>query len=687
MNIIESLVSAEFIRAFAWTLLNSLWQGGLLALLTAGLLVTLRKYRPGIRYAFLYIMLLLIPVFFTGTFFLTYNPHNIEVLKIAENDAGLWQTDNNLAGNIHAVSMTDVHGTWYTYTVHLFENQAKWLVLIWFTGFFIFLLRFSGSIIYVYRLKTYQVYQVDDPWNYNLRKLAEKIGMRKPVWLAESALARIPMTIGYLKPVILLPLGTLSGVPPQQIDAIILHELAHILRKDYLLNIIQSFIELLFFYHPVTWWLSGLIRQEREHICDDLAVAVNQDHINYIKALTTMEELNSKAPLLASAITGSRKKLLCRVKRLLSPVKLRKGISEGIIVFILLVGLIFALSVNALSFIPSAYDLKGRESGEKVYNFLPYKTNAQPETIFTEEITPPKLERLAVTETPDTIISRSKSGKVTISVYTDSTSHLQQEQLDRMAESMDIQAQQLDHAREQYRVQMEKNCVANGNRDKECKVIVISKSDSTDAERDSVIVISNGSVLSLKGGDLFDWHLPVPPDCPVPPDAQMFKYYYSNPDMHGLEDCKEKFFSIEIDSIDGINDLDTVIYIGPEGRLFFDNKNMEWSSKEFEREMRGFGMDMERQQYNDTPVSPNEPRWVEHGKEQWQTPDERIIRQELIDDGLASPHKKYVIDIDSHSMYINGEKQSKDIFRKYKHLVQSLEITDFEGDGTYRLIF
>ncbi len=89
----------------------------------------------------------------------------------------------------------------------------------------------------MYRLKNYQVYQVDEHWNDNLRQLSDKIGIRKPVKLAESALARIPLTIGYLKPVILLPLGTLSGVPPQQIDAILLHELAHILRKDYLLNI------------------------------------------------------------------------------------------------------------------------------------------------------------------------------------------------------------------------------------------------------------------------------------------------------------------------------------------------------------------------------------------------------------------------------------------------------------------
>lgn len=701
MNPLESLVSAEFIRAFAWTLFHSLWQGGLVALIAAGLLVIHRKHRLGVRYAILYILMLLLPVFFIGTFLIIYNPANIGIQAGAQTQGTMWQSENSLAGNLQSIPVAEIPHAWYAYLVHLFENEAKWLVLFWFTGFLIFLLRFSGSFLYVNRLKNYKVFQVDERWNANLRELSGKIGIRQTVKLAESALARIPMAIGYLKPVILLPLGTLSGVPPQQIDAILLHELAHILRKDYLLNIIQSIVELMFFYHPVTWWLSGLIRQERENICDDLAVAVNQDHINYIKALTTMEELNSKSPLLASAITGSRKKLLFRVKRLLSPVKLRKGFNEGIIAFILLMGLILTLSLNALSFIPNAYDLTGREPGEMVYSLLPVGINSQSQASIAIEPTCLETEISPVTDTPDTIVARSKSGKVVISVYTDSTSQLQQEQLDKMAESMDKQAQQMDKAKKEYEIQVKKFDNDNEQLEKERKIVIIRTPDSTFSSQDSVIVIQNGKTLRPRHH--FEYNFEQP-ECPQPFDPHVFSYHYSYPEIPELDSLENQLFSFKYDSID------TLIFRGPEGQLFYNNKDFNLSSKEWQEHMKELGRNILKQQrdlerlyrdhegnikepesnpffYSIPPVPPVEPRLREHYRDSRIAPAEKIIRQELIDDGLASPHKKYVVELNSKGMFINGEKQSKEIYRKYKHLVESLELADLEGQDTYKLIF
>jgi hypothetical protein len=273
-------------------------------------------------------------------------------------------------------------------------------------------------------------------------------------------------------------------------------------------------------------------------------------------------------------MTGSKKKLLCRVKRLLSPVKLRNGFSEGIIAFVLLVGLIFTLSLNALSFIPSAYDLTGRESGEREYSLLPLHINTLSVASASVEMTRPETGISAVPETPDTIIARSKSGKVTISVYADSTSQLQQEQLDRMAESMDKQAQQFDKAREEYRIQVKKIDKAKCNIDKECKVIVIRKSDST---------------------------------CTIPPHAPQFRYYYSYPDLLDLEDCREKLFSFDIDSIDGIDAIDTLIFMGPGACMKLDEiEGMEWPSDEMEEQMKENQMDIERE-YRDAENLPIPP--------------------------------------------------------------------------------
>jgi hypothetical protein len=374
-----------------------------------------------------------------------------------------------------------------------------------------------------------------------------------------------------------------------------------------------------------------------------------------------MEELNAKSPLLASAITGSKKKLLYRVKRLLSPVKLRKGFSEGIIALILLIGLILTLSVNALSFIPNAYDLTGRESGESVYSLIPPHNIIQSIAGTEKEITSPETEKAVQAVTPDTIIAKSKTGNVSIKVYTDSTSKDQQEMLNHMAESMDKQAGQYNKAVQEYQIQIEKFDDEKENMNQECKVIVIRKSDSL---------------------------------CSVPPDGSQFNYYYSNPEPHDLGDCKQQFFTIKIDSIDGLDALDTVIFMGSGACLNLGGiegleglEGMEWSAGELQKQMKEYQIE----EFLDTEYPPFPPP-DRHSREFYNeigtaAPAERIIRQELVDDGLATPHKKYVIDIDSHGMYINGEKQSKDTYRKYKHLVESLDVTDLEDDGTYRLIF
>ncbi len=685
ISLLESLFSAEFMRAFALTLFHSLWQGALFALVTAGIILILRKHKPALRYAILYLLLLLIPVFFIATFMLVYHP---EESRNIENSTGVTKTiqaEASQSGLTMGASAGDPAHAWYFSVVQFFENNARLFVMIWLCGFLFFLFRFTGSVFYVYRLKSYNNYPVDERWNTHLRRLSDRIGLDRTIRLAESGLARIPMTIGYLKPVILLPIGTLSGVPPQQIDAILLHELAHILRKDYLLNIIQSVIELLFFYHPLTWWLSGLIRQEREHICDDLAVNINQDQLNYIKALTTMEELNSKSPMLASAFTGSKKKLLARVKRLITPVKLRKGMSEGIIAFLLLITLVTTLSLNALSIIPSSFDLTGRESGERIYNFLPYHP-----------------------EVPDTITAKSHSGKVSISVYSDTINEEKQKALQEIAESLDRQAGKYDKPTQEHIVWTEgaegdTKIIKSRN-----QVIVISKSDSADSEKDSVVVIINGE-------DTPRHHMRYEyrTDCPVPPGSPDMHYFYSNPGpLPEGEEMKIKVFSYKNDSID------TLIFINPESEFNWQAaEELKWHSREMEESLRDRELEMleyersaeamqdhmkdiqieiehEQQQdfenmefyFNEPPIPPTAPE-IAFMPEPPVRAAEKIIRQELRDDGLTERGRKYVIEIGSKAMYINGEKQPKEIYRKYSKLVESLEGTNFDGDDTFKLIF
>jgi beta-lactamase regulating signal transducer with metallopeptidase domain len=616
MSFLESILSAEFIRTFAWTLFHSIWQGALIALLTGGIMLIFRKHRPALRYLFYYVLLVLLPVLFVITFLAIYNPGNQVVVTGAGAGMAGWETISGKVAQTTAPAANIHNVKWYTIPARLFENNAHWLVLIWFIGFLFFLLRFSGSVFYVYRLKHQRLYPVEKPWQEKLGHLSSSLGIKKKISLSESALAQIPMTIGYLKPVILLPLGTISGVPPQQLEAILLHELAHILRRDYLLNLFQSVIEMLFFYQPVTWWLSGLIRQEREHICDDLVIAVNHDHLNYIKALTNMEEINLKSPKLAHALTGPDKKLLYRVKRMLMPSKLRNNPGEGIIAFVLLICLAFVLSLNALSVIPDAYDLTGRESGGKIHNLAGFNLSQvkhnEPEK---NQDRPSGISPVSRTSA-DTVTVTSKSGKVTISVYIDSTGTANQKDVQVIVEALDDHIGNIEHQRNEY----------------EKQVIIMNKNTDQLDSLSKIIIIKNGDSVKVYQNDTI------------------------------------LMFPEGFDS--------TFTAINPYGIYGFDTPEIP-----------------EFPEYRDMPDSryfgeiPHEWRWTQRAPEPKMDDSERIIRQELFDDGLTNTWKKYVIEINSKSMYINGEKQPKEVCKKYRKLVESLGQGSLEGDDTYKLIF
>ena len=125
----------------------------------------------------------------------------------------------------------------------------------------------------------------------------------------------MPTVVGWLRPAILLPIAALAALSPSQVEAILAHELAHIRRHDYAVNVLQTLAETLLFYHPAVWWLSKRIRVEREHCCDDVAIAICGDPVGYAQALAELERWRSASPAMAMAATGGS--LLDRVRRIL----------------------------------------------------------------------------------------------------------------------------------------------------------------------------------------------------------------------------------------------------------------------------------------------------------------------------------------------------------------------------------
>ena len=138
--------------------------------------------------------------------------------------------------------------------------------------------------------------------------------MSRPVQLLVSSLVQAPVVVGWLRPAVLVPVGALAGLPADQVEALLLHELAHIRRHDYLVNLLQGVVEAILFYHPAVWWISGHIRVERELCCDDMAVAASGDVLTYARALAGLESARpAHAGMVMAASGGS---LVNRIARL-----------------------------------------------------------------------------------------------------------------------------------------------------------------------------------------------------------------------------------------------------------------------------------------------------------------------------------------------------------------------------------
>ncbi len=189
-----------------------------------------------------------------------------------------------------------------------------WIAPLWAAGVLFFHFALGGWMA-ARRLRLAGVCRAPGEWQQRLDGLAARLRVSKPAALLESCLADVPVVIGYARPVILMPVGLLAGLPVAQVEAILIHELAHIRRHDYLVNLMQTFVEGLLFYHPAVWWISGVIRAERENCCDDLAVAATGDAREYAAALTALEQNRWAAHELALAATGGS--LVKRIRRLL----------------------------------------------------------------------------------------------------------------------------------------------------------------------------------------------------------------------------------------------------------------------------------------------------------------------------------------------------------------------------------
>ena len=285
--------------ALGWALIHSLWQGTLLGLLVLSVVAATRN--PRIRCGAGIAGVIALLAAFCVTFVLYLPRHE----QLPGGMPGVWlgAVVSSASGQTAAPEPADAVAL-----------AAPWLSWLWLAGVCISHLWQLAGLWSVRSLARRANWPASDLWRAEVALLAKRLGIERPVSLLESALVNTPVVIGHLRPLIVIPAGLLSGLPGDQVQAVLLHELAHIGRSDYLINLFQRWVEGLFFYHPVVWWLSALIRHERENSCDDIAAAhCGGDRYRYAEALAALEQHRVLQPAMGAA-GGS---LRLRIERLL----------------------------------------------------------------------------------------------------------------------------------------------------------------------------------------------------------------------------------------------------------------------------------------------------------------------------------------------------------------------------------
>src|ERR1039457_350005 len=326
MNYLETWAPVPFAKALGWSLIHFLWEGVLIALLLAAVLFFCRRGSARLRYALCCLALTAMVTGFALTVVLSLPQHRAvgpASIRVHPRPFGPLLVQQGPAAWSWQTSLASV---------------LPWVAPFWMAGVLVFYLRSLGSWMVAQRLRRAGVCAASSGWQTRLHRLCERMQLSKPVVLLESCLVDVPVVMGFLRPVILMPMGLLAGLSTDQLESILIHELAHIRRWDYVVNLLQNLVEGLLFYHPGVWWVSGQVRAERENCCDDVVVNLNGDARGYAAVLATLEQNRWPADELALAATGGS--LMKRIRRLLQePERHRASAAPVFVVGLLVVSL------------------------------------------------------------------------------------------------------------------------------------------------------------------------------------------------------------------------------------------------------------------------------------------------------------------------------------------------------------
>ena len=293
-----SIGAASLVSSIGWTLLHFVWQGALIGCATAVALIAMRNARPEQRYALACTAVLLClawPALELAARLSGASADGASVRVVGRMAMGMRAADIGLPG-------------WL-------QGQLPWLVLVWAGCALALTLRLGLGLLWISRVAG--KHAGDPHWQARVSAMALQFGITREVRLRIVDNLASPITAGWWRPVVLVPASLMTGMPPDLLEALLAHEMGHVKRFDYLVNLGQNVVETLLFYHPAVWWISGRIRAEREQIADDVAASHLGEPRRLALALSELERFQFSTHHLAQAANGGD--LMTRIKRLIRP--------------------------------------------------------------------------------------------------------------------------------------------------------------------------------------------------------------------------------------------------------------------------------------------------------------------------------------------------------------------------------
>ena len=329
MKTVAELFKTESLNILGYTLLHSLWQALAIAVITFVVLRFVSTKSSNIRYAIasasMFAAILLSVVTFI---YLESGSKNFSAETTVAQHSEYISAMNNAA----PARMGD-----YLLKAQSFIHYwMPFFLAIWIAGTLLFCVRIFMGLAFVEKLRRESLL-LQNEWSDFIKQRVRELQIERVVSLAESSLIKAPVVIGYLKPLILIPIGMCSSLSTAQLETIFLHELVHIRRKDYLINLVQAFVEAIYFFNPFVWIISEIVKREREHCCDDAVVQLHGNATEYARALTMLEEVRLTKAGLSLSLAKNKNQLLERIKRLMEKSVKSNHSRERIIPALLLV--------------------------------------------------------------------------------------------------------------------------------------------------------------------------------------------------------------------------------------------------------------------------------------------------------------------------------------------------------------